>query len=70
MNIYLNGQLTKLAEPPMTLEHALALYLTENDQQQSFAVAVNSDFVAKAQYAHTQLQEGDSVDVLFPIQGG
>jgi sulfur carrier protein len=36
----------------------------------SFALALNSDFVNKSQYASTRLNDGDSIDVLFPIHGG
>jgi sulfur carrier protein len=49
---------------------ALQQYLSQKQQEMSFAVALNSDFVNKSQYASTLLKDGDSIDVLFPIHGG
>ena len=34
------------------------------------AVAVNQAFVPQSDYAATQLQDGDQVEVLVPMQGG
>lgn len=34
------------------------------------AVAVNSEFVPRSQYAGRQLADGDCVDVLAAVQGG
>lgn len=70
MNIFINGQSFELSEPETSLQHALALFLTEQQADASFAVAVNGDFVAKPQYSQTSLKAQDSVDVLFPIVGG
>ncbi len=70
MKIYINGQSIKLAENSSTLAEALTLFLAPHQQHQSFAVALNSEFVGRTCYQQTLLQEGDSVDVLFPIQGG
>jgi len=53
-----------------TLITALAVFLTGEQQQQSFAVALNGDFVGKEDYQETSINQGDSIDVLFPIQGG
>jgi len=52
------------------LADALQQYLPQKQQEMSFAVALNSDFVNKSQYANTLLKDGDSIDVLFPIHGG
>ncbi|HRE31608.1 MAG TPA: sulfur carrier protein ThiS [Candidatus Berkiella sp.] len=35
-----------------------------------YAIAVNGKFLAKAQYAHYQLKQGDEIAVLTPMQGG
>ena len=35
-----------------------------------FAVAVNTTFVAIATYENTVIYDGDSVDILAPVQGG
>ncbi len=34
------------------------------------AVARNHTFIPKAQYGQTVLQEGDSVEIVAPMQGG
>ena len=35
-----------------------------------FAVAVNTTFVPIAKYDETMIQEGDTIDILAPVQGG
>jgi sulfur carrier protein len=35
-----------------------------------FAVALNGDFVARAQHAARALQTGDKLDVVQPVAGG
>ena len=35
-----------------------------------FAVALNEDFVPRAEYSQTTIQEGDKLEVLSPIRGG
>ena len=35
-----------------------------------FAVAVNLEFVPRARYEQTRLQEGDQVEILVPAAGG
>jgi len=70
MKIFINGQSINFASEQVTVAEALQQFLSPEQQQQSYAVAVNADFVGKQQYAHTALAQGDSIDVLFPIQGG
>lgn len=36
----------------------------------TFAVAVNGDFVPRARYTQTRLRDGDSLDVVAPVVGG
>ncbi len=69
MNIYINGQKISLVTDN-SLSKALAQFLTIEQQQLSFAVALNGDFVGKEYYSATQLNNNDSIDILFPIQGG
>ncbi len=45
-------------------------FLTEQQTQTSFAVALNGQFVSKATYQSTALKENDALDILFPIVGG
>ena len=35
-----------------------------------FAVAVNTTFVPIAKYGDTMINEGDTIDILSPVQGG
>ncbi len=69
MNIHINGQPFKLTKNT-SIHDALDLFLTKPQQQMSYAVALNSEFVSKSQYALTYLKNSDSIDVLFPIHGG
>jgi len=70
MNIHINGKAYALAhENHISVTSALALYFIE-PQQSTFAVALNGNFVAKEDYGHTMVTNGDSLDVLLPIQGG
>ncbi|GAA0817634.1 hypothetical protein GCM10009111_19140 [Colwellia asteriadis] len=70
MNIHINGKAYSLNhEAQITVTAALALHFIE-PQQSTFAVALNGDFVAKGDYDTTRLKNGDSLDVLLPIQGG
>ena len=70
MNIHINGQAYSLShEVTITVSAALAMYFIE-PQQSTFAVALNGDFVSKEEYDSTLVKNGDSVDVLLPIQGG
>ncbi|NRA20665.1 MAG: sulfur carrier protein ThiS [Oceanospirillaceae bacterium] len=38
--------------------------------EQTIAVAINGEFIPKAQYSHTDLATGDCVDIVKPIGGG
>ncbi len=37
---------------------------------ETFAVALNGNFVARATYGETALNDGDSLDVVAPVVGG
>lgn len=70
MNIHINGKAYSLPhEVSMTVSAALNLYFIE-PQHSTFAVALNGDFVSKTEYDNTHVNNGDSLDVLQPIQGG
>lgn len=70
MNIHINGELLSLTNKEQSVAGALDVYLTAQQALLSFAVALNGEFVSKDDYATTALSSGDSLDVLFPIQGG
>ena len=65
MNILLNQQPLVLAEGA-SLADALAL----QSLRPPYAVAVNTQFVPRAQYAARPLQDGDRVEVVSPVTGG
>ncbi len=72
MKIYLNGKVFDLSHlpSPITIEQTLPETLPKNQLQQSFALALNSEFVGKDDYAVTNIKNGDSIDILFPVVGG
>lgn len=70
MNIFINGQSLTLAKHQIHLADALLRFLTEDQSKTSFAVSVNQEFIGKIDYHTKKLQEDDSIDVFFPIQGG
>ena len=39
-------------------------------KKEGFAVAVNTTFVAIDTYNETIIKEGDTIDILAPVQGG
>lgn len=65
MNILLNQQ-------PMSLSAGahLADALAQQTLLPPYAVAVNTQFVPRTQYAAVALQEGDRVEVVSPVTGG
>jgi len=71
MSIFINGQSYKSTDLiTNTLQSALFLFLTDEQQKQSYAVALNGKFIGKSDYSLTKINSRDSIDVLFPIQGG
>lgn len=70
MNIHINGQAYSLAhETKITVTSVLSMYCIE-PQQSTFSVTLNGDFVDREDYDKTLVKNGDSLDVLLPIQGG
>jgi sulfur carrier protein len=70
MNIHINGKAYSLGqEAHISVSSALTLHFIE-PQQSTFAVALNGSFVGQADYDTTLVKNGDSLDVLLPIQGG
>lgn len=65
MNILLNQQ-TLTLPAGASLADALAL----QSLSPPYAVAVNTQFVPRTQYAATALHEGDRVEVVSPVTGG
>ncbi len=72
MKFYLNGtelEISHLSQP-INIKQVLSHALAEKKQQQSFALALNGEFIGKDDYTSTEVKESDSIDVLFPIVGG
>lgn len=65
MNILLNQQPLALADGA-----SLADALAQQALRPPYAVAVNTLFVPRTQYAARPLQEGDRVEVVSPVTGG
>lgn len=71
MNIYINGKPFELSsQSAHTVFAALSLFLNDEQQKQTYAVALNGEFVGRSDYQNTAIQSSDRLDVLFPIQGG
>lgn len=65
MKITINQQATEL-QPQATVADALARL----QAKPPFAVAVNTVFVPRSQYAAHALQDGDRMEVISPVTGG
>lgn len=65
MEIYFNSERVAVNES-ISLQEVLQMKVITG----SFAVAVNRKFIARGQYAQVMINEGDSIDVVFPMQGG
>ena len=64
MNITINGELLNVDRK------ALVEVLQSFGAVAPFAVAVNSEFIPQSRHSNYVLNEGDSVELLSPIQGG
>ena len=72
MKIYINGVVLELpnASKQSYIDQVLTKVLPINKQQQSFALALNGEFIGLEDYQQTVVKDNDSIDVLFPIVGG
>lgn len=66
VEITVNGE-PKLLTFNCNLEEAIAEWQINAE---NFAIAVNDQFIPKPNYASTQLDNGDRVEILIPMQGG
>jgi sulfur carrier protein len=66
MNLTVNGESREL-EPVATVAAALKALGYEGE---SFAVALNGDFVPRSHYTEQAVKDGDQLEVLFPMRGG
>lgn len=68
VTISINNE-TRQFSQPVILDDVLQDYRTRNPDA-AFAIAVNGEFVPRAQYAKVQLQDGDTLDIVNPVGGG
>jgi len=66
IKIILNGELLEL-NSVLSLSDFLK---TQQNCTQTFAVAINEEFIARQRYAEIMLNDGDSVEIVAPMQGG
>lgn len=69
MKIWINAQSAELPDGA-TVADAVARATDGQAPQAPFAVALNLQFVPRAQYALTPLRDGDRVEIIAPITGG
>ena len=72
MKIYINGNAVELlpSTKPIDIDWVISKVLPTSQQEQSFALALNGDFVGRDDYRQTYVNDNDSIDLLFPIVGG
>lgn len=67
MQICLNGQPTEIGEGVRTISDLLK---TLGYEGQTLAVAVNRNFLPRAQYATRSLEENLDIEIVSPMAGG
>jgi len=66
IKVSVNGEIKELEEGLNINELITAL----DYKIKGFAVAVNTSFVSIKNYETTIIKDGDSIDILAPVQGG
>ena len=66
IKVSVNGKIEEIKEELNVVELIIAL----NYKIKGFAVAVNTTFVPIANYRKIIIQDGDTIDILAPVQGG
>lgn len=66
MHITINQQNVQLRTAAPTVADAVAHW----QPKPPFAIAVNTAFVPRSQYASHALSEGDQVEIIAPVTGG
>ncbi len=65
MNITINGQKKTASAPDIQ-----GMLDAEGYKGKIVAVARNGEFVPRTEYANTNLQDGDEIEIVAPMQGG
>jgi len=66
IQVSVNGEIKEIAEGLNVNELINALNYTTK----GFAVAINTTFVSIKSYEETIIKNGDTIDILAPVQGG
>jgi thiamine biosynthesis protein ThiS len=66
IKVSVNGEIKELEEGLNIRQMIKAL----NYKTEGFAVAVNTTFVSIKSYETTIIKDGDTIDILAPVQGG
>lgn len=66
LNVSVNNE-TMQVQAPCNVSQIIEL---AGFAQQTIAVAINGEFVAKRMYPQTQINQNDSIDIVKPIGGG
>jgi len=66
IKVSVNGEIKELNEG-LTISQMIELL---NYKTKGFAVALNTTFVSIKAYEETILNDGDTIDILAPVQGG
>ena len=66
IKVSVNGEIKELDENLNVKEMIEAL----NYKTKGFAIAVNTTFVSIKSYENTIINDGDTIDILAPVQGG
>jgi sulfur carrier protein len=66
IKVSVNGEIKELEEDLNISQMIEAL----NYKTEGFAVAINTTFVSIRTYENTIIQDGDTIDILAPVQGG
>ena len=66
IKISVNGEIQEIKENLNIHELITELNYT----QKGFAVAVNTTFISIKSYEKTIINDGDTIDILAPVQGG
>ncbi len=66
IKVSVNGEIKELEENLNVKQLIEAL----NYKTKGFAIAINTTFVPIAKYENTIINDGDTIDILAPVQGG
>ena len=66
IRVSVNGEIKEIEEALNVIELLKVLEY----KKEGFALAINTTFIAIKSYSNTIIKEGDTIDILAPVQGG